>query len=122
MDWKVLNVLVTLLVVNGLVVRRLWVLLITWLVDNSGIAVGLLGTGGWIDVLHLVVGASRCDSSSSTWGEWVAGGAVPVEVEGSQLLVFILTTIEVIRKVIKSCDGGTTTPSSKDSVVHRYAS
>ena len=117
MNCKVLDVLVTLLVVIGLVVRRLWVLLITWLVDNSSIAVGLLGTGGGVDVLHLVVGASGCGSSSTTRGEWVASGAVPVEVEGSQLLVFILTTIEVIRKAIKSCDGDTTTPSS-DSVVH----
>lgn len=83
--WTPLNVLVSLLVVNWLVVRRLRVLLINWLLSGdwltSGIAIMLLGTGCWVDVLHLVVGgASRCGSNS--WGEWVAGRAVPVEVEG----------------------------------------
>lgn len=71
-----------------LVVRRLWVLLINWL--DSGIAVVLLGTGRWVDVLHLVVsGASRRGSNSTIWGEWVAGGAVSVKVEGWRLLAFI---------------------------------
>lgn len=76
----------SLLVVNCLVVRRLGVLLINWLLTgdwlNSGIAIVLLGTGGWVDVLHLVVGGASRRGSKSTWGEWVAGRAVPVEVEG----------------------------------------
>lgn len=72
----------TLLVVNWLVVSRLRVLLVNWLLaHNSGIAVVLLGTGGWVNALHLVVSSCRC-GSNSTRGEWVAGGAVPVEVEG----------------------------------------
>lgn len=70
----------TLLVVDGLVVRRLWVLLINCLVNNAGIAIVLLGTGGWVDILHLVVGASGSGSNSSTWSEWAPSGAVPVEV------------------------------------------